>query len=56
MDIIDIVSTVGFPIACCGALFYYLVNVQEKMRETIDANTRVLTKLTMIIGADEEEV
>lgn len=32
---VQIVSTVGFPIACCGALGFYLKYVQDKNREQL---------------------
>lgn len=50
--IIDIVSSLGFPIACCVALFWRSYKDEEarrqemeKMRITIENNTIALTKL-----------
>lgn len=39
------ISTVGFPIAMCGVLCYYIYKVQTKLIESINANTTAITKL-----------
>ena len=58
-QIIHLISTVGFPIACCGFLFWYVLKRdtdekerQEKsseesiaLRETLENNTLALAKL-----------
>lgn len=51
-EILQAVSTVGFPIVCCGALFYQMNKMSEqhkeesaKMVEAINNNTIALTKL-----------
>lgn len=44
-DITTFISNVGFPIACCAALFWYVYKQQDKMRESLDNNTTALTKL-----------
>ena len=36
-DIVNIISTVGFPIAMCGAFGYVLVYIVKKMLTQIDA-------------------
>lgn len=51
-EIVDIVSAVGFPIVCCGALFWYMINVQEEMRKTIENNTQVLVKICALLDGD----
>lgn len=46
------ISTVGFPIVMCGAMFWYL-NEERKaheketagLRESLDANTNAITQL-----------
>lgn len=48
-DIIQIVSTLGFPIVMCGALFWYMVNKITAHQDTINKNTKVLTELTILI-------
>lgn len=48
MDITDIISNVGFPIAISIALFYQLIQTNEIVREfqsTIDRNTATMNKV-----------
>ncbi len=54
--IIQIISSLGFPIVMCGALFWYMVKQSEKhkeetdhLKDTINENTKVLAELTMLI-------
>lgn len=51
-DIINVVSTVGFPIVCCGACFWYInksgvehKQEMDKMSEAINNNTIIMQKL-----------
>lgn len=64
-NIIDIISNLGFPIAMCVALFYYMINQNKQHEQSIDdlrtileENTKVLTELTtlikMIAGNEKE--
>lgn len=55
-EIIQAVSTVGFPIACCCFLLWqnskqdtYHREEMEKLRETINENTRIIDKLSKIV-------
>lgn len=63
-NIIDIISNLGFPIAMCVALFYYMINQNKQheqsiddLRTTLEENTEVLTELTTLIKmiADNEK-
>ena len=59
-QIVQLISTVGFPIVCCGSLFWYVLKRdsdekerQEKsyeeskaLRETLENNTLAITKLS----------
>lgn len=54
--ITDLISNLGFPVAMCSALFYYMIKQNEKhekevekLSETLNANTTVLTELTTLI-------
>lgn len=40
--IITAVSTVGFPIVCCGVLFIQ----NNKLRDTVEENTRAIIALS----------
>ena len=44
-DLAQVISTVGFPIAACIALGWYVSRQLEKFRETVDNNTRALIEL-----------
>lgn len=55
-DISNFISTVGFPVAMCAALLYYMNKQSEKhtnetdnLRQTIESNTKVLTELCTLI-------
>ena len=55
-DIVNLISSVGFPIVMCGALIYYIINVNKKnddtikdLSDTINQNSKVLTELTTLI-------
>lgn len=43
--LITAISTVGFPIVMCAALFWYIQVKVDKMTEALNANTLVITKL-----------
>ena len=51
--IIQLVERLGFPIACCGALFWRMIKSDEKhaeemkqMSDALNNNTVALTRLT----------
>lgn len=55
-EIINIISNVGFPIAVCLVMFYYMNKQSEKhkqeidkLSETLQGNTKVLTELCTLI-------
>ena len=55
-NIIQIISSLGFPIVMCGALFWYMVKQREvhkeetdHLKDTISENTKVLAELTALI-------
>lgn len=61
-DVVNIVSSVGFPIACCIYLIY--VNNKneekhseevEKLRITVENNTKVMNKLCMKLGVNADD-
>lgn len=63
-NIINIISNLGFPIAMCVAMFYYMINQNKQheqslddLRTTLEENTKVLTELTTLIKmiADNEK-
>lgn len=55
-SVIQLVSNVGFPVAVCIALFFYMEKQNErhqqetdKLNETLQSNTKVLTELCTLI-------
>ena len=59
--VINIISTVGFPIACCVYLFYSNTRQQEKsqeeidkLRETVDNNTKVMVEIKTLLGVRKD--
>lgn len=55
-EVTSLISNVGFPIAVCVALFYFMVKQEDKHRDetdklsaTVEANTKVLTELCTLI-------
>ena len=55
-NIIQIVSSLGFPIVMCGALFWYMAKKCEvhkaetdHLKDTINENTKALAELTTLI-------
>lgn len=57
-----IISNVGFPIAACIAMFWYVnkqtdVHKQEidKLTESLNNNTKALNKLVDALGGGEED-
>lgn len=61
-SITTIISQVGFPIACCIYLIYSN-NKQndknaeevEKLRQSIDNNTKVMIEIKMLLGGKHHE-
>ena len=49
--IISAISTVGFPIVCCIVLFVQ----NNKLRDTIDENTKAVISLTDYIKLSDKE-
>ena len=55
-SIVQLISDVGFPVAVCIALFFYMEKQNErhqqeidKLNETVQSNTKVLTELCTLI-------
>ncbi len=55
-EVTSLISNVGFPIAVCVALFYFMMKQEDKHKEetdklsaTVEANTKVLTELCTLI-------
>lgn len=44
-DIAQLVTTVGFPIVACVALFWHINTTQKEMIAALDNNTNVITQV-----------
>ena len=55
-DVTQIISTVGFPIVCCGALFYYTTNVQKELTDSINRMNETMKIIREYVrgGLDDE--
>lgn len=56
-DITQLIGTLGFPIVCCGALFWYMVKEKdahksemEELRKSVEANTLAINTLCAHLG------
>lgn len=61
-NIIQFVSSLGFPIVMCGALFWYMVKQcglhkeeMEHLKDTLNENTKALAELTTLIKVLTDE-
>lgn len=44
-EVVTLITNVGFPIAMCLFLCYYISNEIKELRTTVENNTLVITKL-----------
>lgn len=58
----QVVGSLGFPIVCCGALFWYLVKEKdahkeeiEELRKSVEANTTAINSLCQHLGGKSNE-
>ena len=56
----QLVGSLGFPIVCCGALFWYLVKEKdahkdemEELRKSVEANTMAINSLCQHLGGGQ---
>lgn len=54
-DLIQAVSSVGFPIVMCGVLCFYIFKIQTKLIESIDNNTKTISEIAIAINKLESE-
>lgn len=57
-DFANLISNVGFPISCCGALFWYINKRDERhydelesLKNTVAQNSEILKELKLLINA-----
>lgn len=58
----QLVGSLGFPIVCCAALFWYLVKEKdahkeemEELRKSVEANTTAINSLCQHLGGGTNE-
>lgn len=58
----QLVGSLGFPIVCCGALFWYLVKEKDahteemkELRKSVEANTTAINSLCQHLGGGKNE-
>ena len=51
-QIMTAVSSIGFPCVMCGALMYYIYNIQVKTQECLSELTEVIVELKGVISND----
>ena len=53
-EIVQIISTVGFPIVCCGALMYYVKYIidtnREQLNQIMDTHKQETGELTAALN------
>ena len=51
--IMTMISSVGFPIAACCGLMYFINTTLKELRTTIERNTILLEKISAFLGKEE---
>ena len=54
-DIIQIISSLGFPIVACLGLGWYIVKKMDKMSDVIDNNTKALIMISQDLKDQRNE-
>lgn len=55
IDIVQLISSLGFPIVACLALGWYIVKKMDKMSEVIENNTKALIMIAQDIKQEKEK-
>lgn len=50
----QLISNFGFPIVCCGALFWFIIRELRDCRKIIENNTNVLNRILEHIKKEED--
>ena len=55
--ITQLIGSLGFPIVCCGALFWYMIKEKdahkeemEELRKSVESNTQAINRLCEHLG------
>ena len=52
--VVQVISSVGFPIVACIGLAYFIANEIKQLREALNNNTLVIQKLLDKLDTDED--
>lgn len=55
-NLLQAISSVGFPIVMCGALMYYIYKVETELIASINANTTQIALLVAQFNTEEVDV
>lgn len=44
-EVAQLIASLGFPIVCAGALFWYIVKEQKNTREVVQNNNVIMQKI-----------
>lgn len=55
VDIVQLISSLGFPIVACLALGWYIVKKMDKMSEVIENNTKALIMIAQDIKPERKD-
>ena len=53
--ITQLISNVGFPIACCIGMFWYINNTQKETNQLLTNLTETMTKIVDRLDNEKEE-
>ena len=53
-ELVQAISTVGFPIVMCGWLMYYINSTLENVRKTMTELTSAILELKGVLDNDKE--
>lgn len=54
-DVVQLISTVGFPIAACLGMGWYISKTQENLRRVVEENTKAVLLLTERLNRERTE-
>ena len=55
IDIVQLISSLGFPIVACLCLGWYIVKKMDKMSEVIENNTKALIMIAQDIKQEKNK-
>ncbi len=54
-EVVQLISTVGFPIAACLGMGWYISKTQENLRRVVEENTKAVLLLTERLNRERDE-